>query len=58
MTEEQAYESYNDMLDELQPLDGIACNSFSQLLQEGDPIAYNCGFSDYCDSLDEEIEED
>ena len=58
MTEDQAYESYNDMLDEMQPLDGIACNQFSVLLREGDPTAYNCGFSDYCDGQDIEIEED
>jgi len=58
MTEDQAYESYNDFLDELQPLDGIACNPFCQLLQAGDPIAYNCGFNDYCDSQEIEIEED
>ena len=58
MTEDQAYESYNDMLDELQPLDGFACNSFSQLLQAGDPIAYDCGFNDYCDGQEIEIEED
>jgi hypothetical protein len=58
MTEKQAYESYNDMLDEIQPLDGIACNCFSMLLQAGDPIAYNCRFSDYCDAHEIEIEED
>ena len=38
--------------------------SFSKLLKDSDPIAYNCGFSDYVDSLDYEevdsieIEED
>jgi len=57
MTEDQAYESYNDFLDELCPLNGIACNPFCQLLQAGDPIAYNCGFNDYCDSQDIEIED-
>ena len=57
MTEEQAYEQYNDLLDELQPLDGIACNSFSQLLQAGDSIAYECGFTDFCDAEDIEIED-
>ena len=55
ITEEQAYESYNDMLDEIQPLDEIACNAFSQLLQEGDPTAYNCDFNDYCDAQEYEI---
>lgn len=57
MTEDQAYESYNDMLDEIQPLDGIACNPFCQLLKAGDPIAYNCGFNDYCDAREIKIEE-
>lgn len=56
MTEQEAYSQYNDMLDEMQPLNGFACNPFSQLLEAGDPIAYNCGFSDYCDSQGWEIE--
>ncbi len=56
MTEDEAYESYNDFLNELQPLYGIACNPFCQLLQAGDPIAYDCGFNDYCDSQEIEVE--
>ena len=58
MSEDQAYESYNDMLNELVPLDGIACNPFCQLLQAGDPIAYNCGFNDYCEAQEIELLED
>jgi hypothetical protein len=57
MTEDQTYESYNDYLNELQPLDGFACNPFCRLLQAGDPIAYDCGFNDYCDTYDIEIED-
>lgn len=57
MTENEAYQEYNDFLDEMQPLTGFACNPFSILLQEGDPIAYNCGFNDYCDSQEIEIED-
>ena len=52
-------DQYNDWLDELQPLTGIACNSFSVLLEAGDPIAYNCGYDDYLDANDlNEDEED
>lgn len=55
MTEREAYKQYDDMLNELYPLDGIACNPFSILLAEGDPVAYECGFADYCDNHDIEI---
>lgn len=55
MTEQEAYEQYDDMLNELYPLEGYACNAFSILLANGDPIAYNCGFSDYCDSQEIEL---
>lgn len=57
ITEEQAYTRYNEFLDELQPLEGMACNPFSQLLREGDPIAYNCGFNDFCDGQEFEVED-
>lgn len=52
MTEEEAKQQYNNMLDELYPLEGIACNPFCILLQKGDPIAYEQGFLDYWDSID------
>jgi len=38
----------------------IECKDGSGLgivLQAGDPIAYNCGFTDYCDVQEIEIEE-
>ncbi len=57
ITETEAYDQYNDMLNELYPLEGIACNAFSTLLYEGDRIAYNCGFSDWCDSMDIEVDD-
>ncbi len=57
MTGKEASEQYNEMLDELEPLKGIACNPFSRLLEAGDPIAYNCGFSDWCDSPGIEIDD-
>lgn len=48
--EKEAYERYNNFLDELQPLEGLSCNPFSQLLQAGDSKAYECGFADFCDA--------
>ena len=62
ISEEEAYRRYDDMLNELYPLEGIACNPFSILLCKGDPAAYECSFSDWCDSEDfiigEESEEE
>lgn len=52
MTEEEASDRYDEMLDE-----GEWCcvGNFqfapSRVLKELDPIAYNCGFSDFTDSL-------
>lgn len=57
MEEKEAYKLYNEMLDELYPLKGIHCNPFSHLLKEGDPIAYDCGFSDQCDGQGIEVEQ-
>ncbi|MHA1146459.1 MAG: hypothetical protein ACTSRW_17105 [Candidatus Helarchaeota archaeon] len=56
ISEDDAYSQYDDMLNEAYPLDGIACNAFSILLLEGDPTAYECGFVDYCNSMEFEIE--
>ena len=56
MDEKDAKTLYNDMLDNLEPLENVHCNPFSILLEEGDPIAYDCGFNDFCDSEDIEIE--
>ena len=55
ITEQEASEQYNDMLNERYPLEGCACNAFAVLLEAGDPIAYNCGFSDWCDGMGYEI---
>jgi hypothetical protein len=57
ITEFEAYKQYDEMLDELYPLEGIACNAFSTLLLCGDPIAYECGFSDWCDAEGIELED-
>lgn len=56
MTRHEAQQAYDDMLNEMFPLDGIACNSFATLLLEGDPTAYHCGFDDYYDTNDIEPE--
>ena len=58
MEEQKAREEYNAMLDEMYPLEGIHCNPFSILLAQGDPIAYDCGFNDWCDAMGYEIEEE
>jgi len=50
MTEQEAYEQYDEMLNELYPLDGIHCNPFSTLLKAGDQIGYHEGFLNWCDS--------
>lgn len=50
MTEQEAYEQYDDILNELYPLAGFACNPFSILLREGDNTAYEIGFADYCNN--------
>jgi hypothetical protein len=51
-TEREVRQDYDNWLNELYPLKGINCNPFSILLKEGDPIAYEEGFSDYCDAND------
>ena len=52
--ESQAYELYNEMLDELYSPISIARVEFipSRVLKKLDPIAYQCGFNDWLDSCD------
>ena len=57
ISENDATEQYDDMLNEMFPLDGIACNCFSVLLEAGDPTAYNCGFTDWLDAGGLELED-
>jgi len=47
-------EQYSDFLDELYGAVDICGYKYSSsyALQELDPIAYNCGFSDYCNTLE------
>jgi len=52
MNEDELKEQYNEVLDEMYPLEGIACNPFSILLEKGDLVAYNEGFNNYCDAIE------
>ena len=57
MDEQEARRLYDAMLNEMYPLEGINCNPFSILLREGDPIAYDEGFSDWLDAEGIELDE-
>ena len=50
--EYEATERYNDMIDECNPIVSIFGMEYlpSRVLEEIDPIAYNCGLADYLDS--------
>jgi hypothetical protein len=62
--EDEALQQYRDTIDE--NTDVVICGiSFcaSRILEELDPIAFNCGFSDWLDSMElttdiDEVEED
>lgn len=49
ITEDEAYDRYDDMLDGVveDMVIGDLTFSASQVLKECDPIAYRCGFSDF-----------
>lgn len=53
ITESEALEMYEEMLDECNPMVTIGSLQYfpSTVLKEVDPIAYRCGFNDYVDSL-------
>ena len=49
--ESDAEQQYDDMLDELYPVEiGGMSICARRVLNELDPIAYNCGFSDWLDA--------
>jgi hypothetical protein len=52
ISEDEATERYEEMLDEMEWCK-VGSMEFapSRVLQACDPIAYNCGFSDYTDTL-------
>ena len=56
ISEREAYERYDDMLDDCHEdvkICGMTYNT-SKALKDVDPIAYRCGFSDYTASLEED----
>jgi hypothetical protein len=57
-TMEEAYERFDEMLDESGPVivGGIEFSP-SAILKEMDPIAYDVGFNDYMDSMDIDTDE-
>lgn len=57
--ESLALDRYREELDEFYPVE-IAGMSFcaSRILEELDPIAFNCGFSDWLDANELTIDED
>ena len=50
--EYEATERYNDMIDECNPIVSIFGMEYlpSRVLEDIDPIAYNCGLADYLDA--------
>jgi hypothetical protein len=54
--EAEAYQQYDDMLDECHP-NQILDIPASTILKECDPIAYDCGFSEFLDGRELTIDE-
>jgi len=54
--ESEAYEQYDNMLDECYP-DQVMGIPASRILKKCDPIAYSCGFDDWLDSCELTIDE-
>jgi len=54
--ESEAYQQYDDMLDECYP-DQVGNILASRILKELDPIAYSCGFDDWLDGMELTIDE-
>lgn len=52
MTEREAYEQFDEMLNEVSLPITIVGQSFepARVLQEVDPIAYQCAFNDWADA--------
>jgi len=59
MSEYEALKQYDEMLDELYGEIKICGYEYSasNALKEVDPIAYRCGFNDFCDAENIEIED-
>ena len=56
LTESEAEERYDSMLNEMSVDDLNLPLTTSEILKEIDPTQYDCGFADFCDSEDIEIE--
>ena len=57
--DDYACELYDDYLDEQGEINICGLTySPSEVLKEVDPIAYRCGYNDFCDSFYDEIEEE
>jgi hypothetical protein len=58
ITESQAYEMYDQMLDDCYPMVDICGYQYepSTALKRIDPIAYRVGFSDYISSSEQEFQ--
>ena len=56
MDEYEAESMYNDYLDELGLAGLVNLPPASVVLKEVDPIAYNCGFNDFCDAENIDVE--
>jgi hypothetical protein len=54
--EAEAYQQYDDMLDECHP-NQILDIPASTILKECDPIAYSCGFDEFLDGRELTIDE-
>lgn len=55
MTESEAYEAYNESLSDCN-INQLVSMSTGDMLKELDPTMYDCGFADFCDAEDIEIE--
>lgn len=58
ITESEAYDRYDEFLDEMYGEIKIGSSIFnpSKILKKWDNTAYNCGFNDFCNGEDIEIE--
>lgn len=56
MNKQEAYDLYDSYLDEL-GLNNLISQSASIVLVDFDPIMYDCGFNDWLDGQDIELED-
>ena len=56
ITEQEAMEQYDEHLDTFD-IGQLIQRSTSDILREVDPTMYDCGFTDFCDAQDIELED-